>query len=57
MFFTIPVKIEDASLNLPLTIPTGAPITIGNDGIEMLPAVTDKNLITYQNSQKKQCIY
>ena len=55
-FFTIPVKTENARLKLALTIPTGAPITVTNDAIEMLPVVTDKTM-TYQNSQKKQSIY
>ena len=40
--FLIPVKIENARLKLALTIPTGAPITVGNDAMEMLPVVTDK---------------
>ena len=37
VFFTIPVKIEDARIKLALTIPTGAPM-------EMLPVVTDKTI-------------
>ena len=41
-FFTIPVVIENARLQLGLIIPTGAPITVTNDAIEMLPVVTDK---------------
>ena len=41
-FFTIPVKFEDIRLKLALTIPTGAPITVANDAIGMLPAVTEK---------------
>ena len=41
-FFPIPVKIENARLKLALAIPTGAPITVGNDAMEMLPVVTDK---------------
>ena len=42
-FSTIPVEIENARLKLALaTISTGAPITVANDGIEMLPVVTDK---------------
>ena len=41
-FFTIPVKSENAKLKLALTIPTGAPIRVSNDTIEMLPVVTDK---------------
>ena len=31
IFFTIPVKIENAKLKLALTIPTGPPITVSND--------------------------
>ena len=38
----IPVEIENARLKLALAIPTGAPITVVNDAIEMIPAVTDK---------------
>ena len=36
-----------------VSIPTGAPITVGNEAIEMLPLVADKTIKTYQNSQKK----
>ena len=42
LLFLIPVKIENARLKLALTIPTGAPITVANDAMEMLPVVTDK---------------
>ena len=52
----IPVEIENARLKLALTIPTGAPITVANDAIKMLPVVTDKTMLN-QNSQKKQYIY
>ena len=52
-FFTIPVVIENAKLQLALITPTGAPITVANDAVEMLPVVTDKAIMTYQNSQKK----
>ena len=55
-FFMIPVEIKNARLKLALAIPTGAPVTVANDAIEMLPVVTDKT-ITCQNSQKKQYIY
>ena len=41
-FFIIPVEIDNARLKLVLAIPTGAPVTFGNDAIEMLPVVTDK---------------
>ena len=40
----IPVEIENARVKLALTIPTGAPITVANDAIEMLPAVIDKTI-------------
>ena len=43
-FFTNPVVIENARLQLALIIPTGAPITVANDAIEMLPVVTDKTI-------------
>ena len=43
-FFTIPVEIENASPNLALTTPTGAPMTAANDAIEMLPRVMDKTI-------------
>ena len=39
-----PVEIQNARLNLALSIPTGAPITVGNDAIEMLPFFTDKTI-------------
>ena len=42
VFFTIPVVIEHVRLKLALAMPTGAPITVENDAIEMLPVVTDK---------------
>ena len=42
VFFTIPLEMENARLKLALTIPTGAPITVANDAIEMLPVVIDK---------------
>ena len=41
-FFTIPVEIGNARLKLALTIPAGAPMTVGNNAIEMLPVVLDK---------------
>ena len=52
----IPAEIEKTRVKLARTIPTGAPITVANDAIEMLPVVTDKQLMTCQNSQKKQYI-
>ena len=44
VFFTIPVEIENARLKLALAIPTGAPITVANDAIEMVPVATDKTI-------------
>ena len=40
----IPAEIENARLNLALAISTGAPITVANDAIEMLPVVIDKTI-------------
>ena len=42
--------------NFAPNIPTGAPITVANDAIEMPPAVIDKTVI-HQNNQEKQYIY
>ena len=53
-FFASPVETENARLKLSLVIPTVAPITAANDTIEMLPVVTDKQLMNYHISQKKQ---
>ena len=43
-FLTILVKIDNERLKLALTIPTGVPITIANDAIEMLPVAVDKTI-------------
>ena len=43
-FFTIPVDIKNSRLKLALTIPTGAPIKVADDAIEMLPAIIDKTI-------------
>ena len=43
-FFTISVEIENARLKLALAIRAGAPVTVRNDAIEMLPVVTDKTI-------------
>ena len=40
----IPEEIENARLKLAHTIPTGAPVTVANDAIQMLPVVTDKTI-------------
>ena len=38
------VDTENTRLKLALFIPTGAPITVANDAIEMLPLVADKTI-------------
>ena len=38
----MPVDTENSIAKIALTIPTGAPITVANYTIEMLPPVTDK---------------
>ena len=43
-FFTIPVASENVRLRLALAIPTGVPITVANDVIEILPLVADKTI-------------
>ena len=41
-FFTMTVDIENVRLKLTLAIAIGAPITVANGAIEVLPLVTDK---------------
>ena len=53
----IPVEIENARLKLALIIPTGAPMTVANDAIEMLPVVTDKRINNLSKYLRKQYIY
>ena len=43
-FFTIPVYIENKRLKPELATATGAPATVTNDAIEMLPLVADKKI-------------
>ena len=43
-FFTSSAHNENARLRLVIAIPTGIPITVGNDVIEMLPLVVDKTI-------------
>ena len=50
------LEIENARLKLALTIPTGTPMTVANDAIEMLPVVTD-NTINDLSKQSKEAIY
>ena len=58
----IPVEIENTRLKLALTIPTGAPVTIANDAMEILRVDAIevlqelKQLMSYQNCQEKQYI-
>ena len=40
----MPVALENARLQLMLIITTGAPITIANYAIEMVPVVVDKTI-------------
>ena len=54
--FTIIVVIENAKSKPALAIFKGAPITVVNDAIEILPCTADKTNV-YQSSQKKQYIY
>ena len=55
--FTNPDVIENVKPQLAPIIPAGAPITVANDAIEMLPDNIDKTFNDYQNSLKKQYIY
>ena len=43
-FFKSPVDNENVRIRLSLAIPTGVPITVANDAIEMLPFVADKTI-------------
>ena len=43
-FFTILVQIENTRLKLVLVIPTGTPVTVASDAIEILPVFTDKTI-------------
>ena len=43
-FFIIPVEVNNARLKLAIIIPAGAPMTVANDAIEMLPVVIDKTI-------------
>ena len=42
-FVTIPIQTENARLKLTLVIPTGAPMIVANNAIEILPVLTDKS--------------
>ena len=56
-FFTILIETENARVKLILAIPTGAPITVANDAIEMLLVVTDKANNELSKYFEKQYIY
>ena len=43
-FFTILVQIENTRLKLVLVIPTGTPVTVASDAIEIIPVFTDKTI-------------
>ena len=55
-FFTIPVDNENVRLRLAVYIPTGVPITVANDVIEILPLVADKT-IQDLSKQSQKAIY
>ena len=48
--------IKNAILKLALTIPTGAPMRVANDAIEMLPVVADKT-INDLSKESKEAMY
>ena len=56
-FFTNPVVIENARLQLALIIPTGAPIAAANDALEMLLVANDKTINNLSKYSKKQYTY
>ena len=55
-FFTNPDVIENVRPQLAPIIPAGAPITVANDAIEMLPVATDKTINDLSN-YPKEAIY
>ena len=50
----IPVEIENERLKIVLKIPTGAPIAVTNDVIEILPVFTDKTFNDLSKYSKKE---
>ena len=54
--FTNPAVIENARLQLAFIIPTGAPVAVANDALEMLPVATDKT-VNNLSSYSKEAIY
>ena len=57
IFFRVPVTIKNEKLKLAIAIPTGAPIIVSNNAIEVPSSVAENQLNTYQSSQKKQYVY
>ena len=55
-FFTNPAVIENARLQPALIIRAGAPITVANDAIGILPVATDK-IIHDLSKHSKEAIY
>ena len=55
-FFTVPVQIENARLNLALVFPIGVQMTVAKDAIEILTVVTDKT-ISHLSKWSKEAIY
>ena len=52
-FFTNPDVIENVRPQLAPIIPAGAPITVANDAIEMLPVATDKTINDLSKKSKE----
>ena len=55
-FFTIPVDNENVRLRLALAIPTGVPITVADDAIEIIPLVADTTIKDLSKYHRKQYI-
>ena len=56
-FFTNPVVKEKAKLKLGLAIPTGAPVMLEKEIIDIPPLVADKSIKAWSYNQKEQSIY
>ena len=52
-FFIIPVATKNERTKIALAIPTGAPVKVANDAIEMLPLVADKTIKDLSKQSKK----
>ena len=53
----MPLDIENARLTLALAIPTGTPIKVANDAIEMLPLAVDKTIKHLNQKIKRSIIF